>query len=86
VRPVQRGRVRQGICADLGLAAAVIGVTGLALLLEKIMPRSYRGGIGMRAQGIDGIGRRAWDAVVQKIGRDLDFESGWFLPRHRNSG
>ncbi len=76
----QHGRARIGARADLGLPAAVIGVAGLALLLEQ-------GVAGLdvrraRRHRIDGCLGRGRHAVMQEPGGDRDFRLRRVPARH----
>ena len=81
----QHRRAREIPAADLGLAAAVIGVTGLALCGEQIVPGAHRRRVGTRPQRIGRLARRGRHAVMQQTACDFGLELRRLLPRHRQA-
>jgi hypothetical protein len=65
-------------------SATIIGVAYLAILSEQIAPGDDIGGI--RPQRIGRCSRRRRNTLVQKPGRDRDFELRRHRPRARQAG
>src|SRR5262249_36243575 len=80
------GRAGKDIGAQLGLASAVMGMAGLAILREQILPFPERRRIRMHAQRIGTVYRAVWHAVMQKIGGDFYLKRARFLPRAGKAG
>ena len=82
----QNGRTREAAGAQFGFSAAVIGMAGLALGGEQVMPSPDVGRIRLRIQRIDLVLFRRRNAGMQQPGRHLHFKPRRLLSRYRQSG